>query len=192
MRYFQKFPSVSYNTTEIFDGVSRRVNRVVPNMTVTLKISQLANELLPHEWHRIRERDRPDTLAAQWYGSSEYAWVILLSNNMRDWYDWPLTAPDFYNYMNRKYESSEGAADGVIRSQSEVDGIYQRIWKTPGGQRLVVDATAYALLPAVEKEIVTQYDKESEDNDRRRDVKRLTLDAFSEVVTEFTRLMKQV
>lgn len=185
MRYFQKFPMIPYNTTEIFDGHPRRVQRVIPNMTIKLKIEQLRDRLLEHEWYRVQDRDRPDTLATQWYGSSEYAWVVLLANNMRDWYDWPLTNTEFYDYMNRKYESSDGARDGVIVSQDSVTGIYQRIWNTPNGERLVVDATAYALLPTSEKELVTNYTKEDEDNDRRRDVKRLTLAAFGKVVDEF-------
>lgn len=190
MRYFQKFPRIPYTTTEILDGVPRRMNRLVPNMTVTLQLSQARESLLAHEWYRIQDRDRPDTLAAQWYGSSEYAWVILLSNRMRDWYDWPLTNPEFYAYMSRKYETTEGARDGVAWSQDQVEGVYQRVWKTSDNQRLVVDATAFALLPLAEREIVTYYDMESELNDRKRDIKRLTEESFMTVTRQFDEAMK--
>ena len=91
MRYFQKFPTVNYQTTEIENGLPHAMNRTVPNMSVRL---QSTLELGGYEWYKIQDRDRADLLSAQWYGDSQYSWVILLSNNMRDLYDWPMTNLD--------------------------------------------------------------------------------------------------
>lgn len=192
MRYFQYFPPIEYKTSEVIDGQFRTITRAIPNMTVRLQIAALTDEFLPHEWYRIQDRDRPDTLAAQWYGSSQYAWVILLTNNMRDWYDWPMTTVEFLEYIQRKYESTPGARNGLEVSQDDSGvGIYQRIWEKSTGERLVVDATTYATLPNTERTIITWYQKEEWDNDRRRDIKRLTLDALAVIVRQFQDSVKR-
>lgn len=185
MRFFQQFPTVAYRTTEIIDGLPQQFMRSVPNMTIRFTFDALASD---YQWYQIMDRDRPDTLAAQWYGSSEYTWVILLSNDMRDMYDWPMSELQFYDYMNLKYESPEGAADGVVESQATV---HRYLWTDPtSGLELEVDATAYAGLPAAEIRQISVYTYESELNDKRRDIKRLTLSAFQDFVAQFGELVR--
>lgn len=179
MRYFQEFPSINYKTTEIVDGIPQQLIRVVPNMTVRFNVSY---QLGDYEWYQIQEQDRPDTLAAQWYGSSSYAWVILLSNGMRDMYDWPMNSLQFYDYMNRKYESSPGLRDGVEQSSSTV---YQFLWKDPiSNQEIVVDETFNGT-----KRTLYVYDHEAQLNARRYDIKRLTQSTFASFVRQFSELV---
>lgn len=117
MRYFQKFPTFPYSLTEYVQGASaQKIVRVVPNMTVKLKMDIFAAPNIEYFTYRIEDKDRVDTIAAQMYGSTEYAWLILLANNMRDWYDWPLTELEFNEYIREKYESSSGMGDGLERS----------------------------------------------------------------------------
>lgn len=102
MRYFRSFPTISYSTPEIINGTLQEIVRNVPNMSV-----QISSTFEPGSftWHVIQERDRPDTLAAKWYNSSRYAWVVMLSNNMRDLYDWPMTETEFAEFINTKYST---------------------------------------------------------------------------------------
>jgi hypothetical protein len=188
MKYFQSFPRIAYKTTEIDNGISQTFVRVVPNMTLRFDVSYQAGS---YEWYRIQEHDRPDTLAAQWYGSTRYTWVVLLSNNMHDLYDWPLTPLQFYNYISRKYESVEGARDGIaVASSTETP--YQYLWTEPTSfQELVVDKAFYDAKLATTLEtdeslrVKTLYDYESELNDKRHNVKRLLPDTFASFVRQF-------
>lgn len=182
MRYFQKFPQVAYNTTEIVNGLPQNFVRQVPNMTVRFDVTY---DAAAYQWYTIQDRDRPDTLAAQWYGSSEFTWVVLLSNNMRDIYDWPMSSSEFASYMNKKYESSAGANNGIAQSLAT---IYQRFWIHPiTNQNLIVDATAYALLSSTERTTISVFEYESNLNDERRKIKWLSNSAFDLFVQQFNK-----
>lgn len=153
-------------------------------MTVQLRSTV---ELGAYEWYKIQDRDRADILAAQWYGDSRYSWVVMLSNNMRDLYDWPLTNREFYDYMAKKYESCNECADGNEQSQ---DAIYQYVWKNPDtGQDLIIDSTLYAATPSDQRRQISVYDYETELNDARRDIKRLLPTTFQSFLRQFQQLM---
>lgn len=184
MRYFQNFPTVNYRTIEIQNGLPQEVIRSVPNMLVRLQSSV---DLGAYEWYKIQDRDRPDLLAAQWYNDSQYAWVVMLSNNMRDLHDWPMTNLEFHDYMAKKYESGVGLLDGVAESQER---IYQYLWKNPDtNQELVIDATLYATTAANVRRQVSVYEHEEELNNRRRDIKRLLPETFQLLLRQFDQLM---
>lgn len=186
MKYFQNFPAVPYTLTETINGFPQELTRVVPNMTIRFDTTY---QLGDYEWYRIEDRDRPDTLAAQWYGSTRYTWVVMLSNNLRDMYDWPMTSLEFYDYMNRKYETTEGARDGFTESQNT---IYQYRWTDPvTKQEIIVDETLYITKPANQRREFTIYDYETEQNDIKRDIRRLNDLSFSSFVRQFNQLMGQ-
>lgn len=187
MKFFQYFPKISYRTTEAPAGVWQEIERVVPNMTVRLELDIWADDNLAYEPYVIKDRDRPDTVAALMYGQAQYAWVIMLANKMRDWYDWPLGELEFFAYMNQKYESVAGANDGYDLSKTIV---YQYQWIT-NGQTLIVDATAYATLPTDEKRTLTMYDHEYEENDRKRSIRLPTLESLPTILNQFNEAVKK-
>lgn len=182
MRYFSKFPSISYSMKEITEGKESPISRSIPNMTVYLQMSILNNSAATYDTYIVKDRDRPDTVAVRVYGAAQYAWVILLANNMRDWYDWPLDDLEFYRYMNRKYESSEGADDGVEVAHTTVD---RYVWTLPDGQTMSVDYTTYVTLPLSERSVVTAYDREYSDNDIRRTIKLPPASQLDNIIRQF-------
>lgn len=180
MRYFQNFPSIVYRTSEIVNGIPQLTDRIVPNMTVRFKPFFENFSFVPYT---VQDRDRPDTVAAQFYRSSEYTWVVLLSNEMNSLYDWPMSSREFADYMNAKYESATGANDGIVEAQ---DTIYEYRWIHPTtGQKLVVDETYYDSLDSSQRESITVYDYESGLNDKRHTIKILTEEVFASFVRQF-------
>lgn len=195
MRYFSLFPTIPYAMTEVEADTRRLVTRRVPNMTVTLKFREILESIpsLPYEIYRIQETERPDTLAAKMYGSSEYAWIILLANKMRDWYDWPLTSLEFDTYMNRKYESAPGTNDGVVRAQNLVDGMRlpdTQYYQLINGQRYYVNEETYMTLSLSDRGMVSVYDQELADNDARREIRILNASVVTSVVNQLNTLLK--
>lgn len=185
MLYFQKFPTVNYRTTEVINGLPQQFVRGVPNMTLQFKVDYAAGD---YDWYTVTDRDRADTLAAQWYGSSEYTWVILLANDMKDLYDWPMDTLQFHRYMAKKYETSHGALDGVAASRLAV---YQYLWTDPEtNQELVVDATFYGSPVLGARRMVTVYENEDTINETRRRIKRLSLPTFQSFVEQFNLLVR--
>lgn len=185
MQYFQTFPLVNYKMSEYTNGTLQQIIRTVPNLTVRFDVNYQEGD---YEWYRITEQDRPDTLAATWYGATRYTWVVLLSNNMKDLYDWPLSELEFYNYMNRKYESTLNARDGVEISQNIV---YEyRCTDIITEREIVVDETFYDT-HQFNKRSISQYDYEYSLNDQRRDIRRLNTETFASFVKQFEALIGQ-
>lgn len=183
MLFFQQFPSVTYTLNE---GTSGSITRVIPNMTVKLVMDFLDSSSIPFNSYTIQDSDRPDTVASRLYGASRYAWVIMLANNMRDTYDWPLTDLQFYDYMNRKYETSAGANDGYDESKNLVA---KYIWITPQNIQVEVDSIFYASLSPNERKTISYYETEYDENDLKRTIRVPSLTAIDAVTSELTRLL---
>ena len=87
-------------------------------------------KLLPHILRRVKLRsgirsgaflfdnydvfdgERPEDVAFKEYGDPELHWIILMTNNITDrYYQWPLTQPQFQEYLKDKYGA--GSEDAV-------------------------------------------------------------------------------
>jgi len=181
MRYFSKFPFIDYTLTEYANTVPVAVTRNVPNMTTKLQLQSVGDERYAYTHYRVKDTDRPDTVAAQIYGSSRYTWVVLLSNDMRDWYDWPMTDAEFETYMDGKYETQEGLNDGSVASRETIQ-TYQQIVRTFADgttENVDVDETAYDALDTGERTTITVYEYEKTLNDNKRLIKLPTPESLS-------------
>lgn len=99
INYFQNFPTIAYG------------NNLVTNITARVVLSKLveknASAIRPYV---VREGERPDMIAGDYYDDPRYAWVIYLSNQTFDpYFDWPLTADQFDDLIIKKYGSLENA-----------------------------------------------------------------------------------
>ena len=60
----------------------------------------------------IKDGENPEDIAFKLYGDAEYHWVVLMTNNVTDrYYQWPLTQPQFQEYLTDKY--GVGSEDAV-------------------------------------------------------------------------------
>lgn len=79
--------------------------------------------------YRIKDWERPDTIAFDYYGDSKFAWLVYLSNQVVDpYFDWPMTDWDFNLYLKDKYGSVETAMATTHHYERE-DG--RGVWMTP-------------------------------------------------------------
>lgn len=99
IRYFGNFPLISYG------GVDMR--NLVLRAGVARSIVDKYGVFYPY---RVLDEDRPDTIAFDYYGDSDFAWLVLASNDMVDpYHDWPLCEADFMPYIESKYGSYEAS-----------------------------------------------------------------------------------
>lgn len=187
MQFFQKFPRIGYYTTESIGGQTQLINRQIPNMTVKLQLDVLAETGgVAYETYRIEDGERPDTIAAKMYGNARYAWVVMLANKFRDWYDWPMNDTEFLNYLNAKYETTSGANDGFAAS---LVSVYQYVWITEDARELVVDETTYDDLAPESRRLITHYDMEYAENDAKRSIKLVSLATLPEVIKQLEEVL---
>lgn len=107
MSYFRELPDLEYQSPLKDRNGSLSYLRV-KNLFRRVKLrDDLQNVFTLFNKYQIPEGARPDTVAEEVYGSSEYDWVILLSagiTNVRN--DWPLSDRDIYKFSENKYGDS--------------------------------------------------------------------------------------
>ena len=100
--YFSYFPTVKHSLKD--DGSTVEVTNILKRFAFRDSVGGDVDNFYEHS---IEEGDRPDILADKLYGNSNYAWIILLFNDMVDpIYEWPLFGQDFTNYITAKYSIS--------------------------------------------------------------------------------------
>lgn len=100
VKYFESFPTITYEGREVKD-ITRR-NQFVKMVTSNPLI------YLPYT---VKEGERPEDIANFYYGSTDYTWLVYISNNIIDpYHEWPMSEQDFKNYLIEKY----GEASGLV------------------------------------------------------------------------------
>lgn len=116
--FFGSLPKISYqrpNTeANLSGGQASFIDVPVVDIFVRFKVKEaILNSsmlLYPYNW---QENDRPDTVATQYYGSSEFYWVVFYSNGSFDLnYDFPLREDEFKNFLFQKYQAAAAIAYG--------------------------------------------------------------------------------
>lgn len=122
MSYFSLFPVTSI----VLDGENLEIKQV-KNILVRAKFSNyLKQKEGLYTPYRVKDNDRPDTLAHSLYGNSNLHWLILLFNDIMDpYFDWPLNQRALANHISDKYsgtavytEDTFYYASGTKRSQN--------------------------------------------------------------------------
>lgn len=99
--YFNKFPNILYEF--IIDG--KRIIKSVKDITTNVRFRKdVLSQITLFDEYDIREGETPDIIAAKYYGSSEYHWVIMLANDRFHYInDFPMTYHAFELYVHDKY-----------------------------------------------------------------------------------------
>ena len=107
MAYFSKFPLMAY------DIKGNEKYKLLPNILRRVKLrSGIRSGAFLFDNYDVADGERPEDIAFKLYGDPELHWVILMTNNITDrYYEWPLTQPQFQEYMTDKYGA--GSEDAV-------------------------------------------------------------------------------
>ena len=104
MSYFRELPNVEYQSF-LSDAISSKEYLTVKNLFRRNKLrDDLQNVFTLFNKYEILEGARPDTVAEDFYGSSDLDWVVLMTAgiiNVRD--EWPLSNYALYQYAEQKY-----------------------------------------------------------------------------------------
>ena len=192
MSYFSYLPNVQVRTS------SYRTNNVDPyklakNIFRRIKIREnLDDIILGFNQYTIKNNQSPDQVSFEIYGTMEYDWVVLLTNNIINLYDeWPMSEDELERYIDSEYEED---ADSVHH------WVTQKITDTRGRTllrdgRIVSEDFTYTRPDgtAIPKEDLVRpisvYDYESEKNDYKRNIYLLRKEYVSGFIEEFSNLV---
>jgi hypothetical protein len=98
VKYFENFPTIEYE--------GQRVRDITRRNSFTKLVSTNPLLFLPYT---VREGERPEDIANFYYGSTDYTWLVYISNNIIDpYHQWPMAEADFNNYLVEKYGEQSG------------------------------------------------------------------------------------
>lgn len=116
MSYFKNFDRIIYQYPD-------NVQRIMTDLSVRPMIRKeiLANSV-NFEFYNVTEGEAPDHISNKFYGDPTFHWVIMLANNIINFYgDWPLDLQQFNEYIYQKYKTvldSDGTTITLTRNQT--------------------------------------------------------------------------
>jgi len=135
-KYFTYFPRVKH-TGEFLVDITKRVD-------VFSDIAENPNFFVPYT---VEGDLRPEEVAHYYYGSTEYVWIVYLTNNIIDPYsDWPKTTRVFEEYLEKKYEEQSGLVGGAVVEWTQNETITDNIlyyYNTSSEDIVSVDTYTY-------------------------------------------------
>ena len=115
MSYFSKFPLMAY------DMKGDQNYKLLPDILRRVKLrTGIRTGSFLFDNYDVKDGERPEDIAFKLYGDAEYHWVVLMTNNVTDrYYQWPLTQPQFAEYLTDKYGA--GSEDAVHHYEKTTD-----------------------------------------------------------------------
>ena len=102
--YFRQFEKGYYDLKG--DGKQKLVVDLMTRVKVREKI---LDEASLYDKYDVPSGERPEDTSFKHFGSSQYHWVVLLTNNITDvYYDWPMSEQSFETFIKDKYANPDG------------------------------------------------------------------------------------
>lgn len=193
--YFRNVPDFNYvSRLEGEKNISEYLR--VKNLFKRVRINEdLFNELTYFTKYKVVGDERPDQVAYKIYGTQDYDWIVLLSNNIVNFQsEWPLSNESFEKYMFSKYGSEDKfytvhhyetkeIADSngriIIRAGLEVPSDYSITYYDSGEQITATDTTV----------AVTNYQYENNIQDELRSIYLIRPEYLNLVIQDIDTLM---
>ena len=191
MSYFRELPNLEYQS---FLSSSRGSDEylLVKNIFRRVKLrDDLQNVFTIFNKYQIQEGARPDTVAEELYGSSQYDWVVLIGAgiiNVRN--EWPLSDRDIYRYSEQLYGNDLNAVHHY--ETTEVKDSNGRLI-LPAGK--IVDSTFTIPDPNIPIQTlnpvvgISNYEYEVRKNNKKRDIYILKPAYLQQVINDTRKAM---
>ena len=191
MSYFRELPNLEYQS---FLSSSKGSDEylLVKNVFRRVKLrDDLQNVFTIFNKYQIQEGARPDTVAEELYGSSQYDWVVLIGANIinvRN--EWPLSDRDIYRYSEQLYGNDINAVHHY--ETIEVKDSRGRLI-LPAGK--IVDSTFTIPDPNIPVQTlnpvvgISNYEYEVRKNNKKRDIYVLKPSYLQQVINDTRKAM---
>ena len=102
--YFRQF------TKGFYDLKNNGNEKLVTDLMTRVKVREkVIDEISLYDSYDVPSGERPEDTAFKHFGSSQYHWIILLTNNITDvYYDWPMSEQTFEEFVKDKYSNPDG------------------------------------------------------------------------------------
>ena len=171
MYFDQNFPTIEYDS--VGNGEFKDVKNLLRRVALNTKVK--TNSYL-YDTYDIKEGETPESIADKLYDDPKLHWIIMIVNDISDRYHgWPMTTPQFLDYINEKYTDVNATHHYEIEQSSGDSTVKINIGS---------DNTDY---PAAT--IITNYEYEESEQDKRRQIRLLDPRFVQDFIDEFESLM---
>ena len=173
--YFNSFPVIPYDSSGnlIFKDVTNLMRRI------GLRTKVRGNALL-YDTYDVKEGETPEIIAHKLYGDAKLHWVVLMVNDITDRYhQWPMSTPQFLDYINDKYDNPDGIHHYETTQDSGDTKIKIEVFNE-------VDEDAYTGLTPI-----TNREYEENEQDKKRKIRLLDPNYLKPFVAEFRELIEE-
>lgn len=173
MAFFRQFPKVDYDIR----GDKTKV--LVTNLTRRTRFRDFTKlNNVAFDFYDVKDGETPEYIANEFYGDPELHWVILMANDIVDYYtEWPMTVPTFEAYVKEKYDDVNGVHHYEYPQES---GDTTTLIELPNESATTIPSDAV---------IVTNYDYEERLQNERRRIRLLRPEFIAQVKKEFRNKM---
>jgi len=168
--FFRNYKTFFYNIDKVKPVRGTLATNLLSRVNVNNEILKNISSYYPY---RIKEGERPDVIAEQYYGSSDLVFMIFLANQIQDpLYDWPLFGDDLVNFIGEKYGSLDSARTGIhhyekiLRSGSKATADTGKILE----KVVIVNKETYDVLNDTERKVIYNYDYEIINNNQKKEI----------------------
>ena len=108
-RYFFDFPNIKYAIQANSAGIPNYIT-IKDYFHLLKPRDDIFREETLYDEYIVKNGERPDQIANDFYGDEQYYWIILQINEIVDYYNqWPLSQLELDEYITRKYENDAEA-----------------------------------------------------------------------------------
>ena len=175
--FFEQFPKIAYD-------ISGNKNfKLVTDIFRRIKIrSNIADNVSLYSTYDVPSGETPETTSFKHFGTTDYHWIILLTNNITDrYYGWPLSEQDFEAYVTSKYDNPS-AVHHYEKTQSS--GSQTSNGPFDYSHKIEVNSTE------VGAEAVSNYEYERRLQDEKRNIRLLDPNYLPLFLEEFEKLVR--
>ena len=170
---FKRMPDVAYNYS---NSITDPQFFIVKNLWRRNEIlDKYLTSLTLFDTHVIQDGETPESISFKYYDNVFYGWTIFFVNEKSNYHrDWPMDAGTLKEYVYNKYPNPD--ATSHYETTKVVDALNRTIIEAgkqvPSNFSITYfDGTASAGVTVNPVQTVSYYEKETRENDSRREIK---------------------
>jgi len=196
--FFSEYPKISYS---LDDFESRQV--VVDIFKRVVLSKEYLENSLYFEEYEVLHGETPEEVSYRFYGTAKLHWTILMFNNIVDpRFEWPVSEESLYKIVEKKYggpqnvfttnraKNSKGYVVEtffVLTEDSSHEEPIRLLYENPLDEGI---NTPVAYQSSIEiADLESNYEVESEKNEKNRAVKILKPEIIQEIVSNYKKLI---
>ena len=175
------------------DGSPLRVANIFKSAKM---VESYRNDPFTHQEYDIKDGETPEIISDLYYLNVDYAWTILVLNNIKNYYEeWPMSSYSFESLIDKKYGSIQEATNMIhyyedpntgVRISEETYDYYKGIAESTEEEP---DSISYARTVKSTYKKYTKYQYEFDKNEKNRRIKVLKQGFVRDFVDEYRRVI---